>query len=221
MLKVLSEARLSKYSILSVVVIILGMIGGITHILPGKLPYFSLLIAGTIAIILQFNFKIFMISMGKMTKSSWFWVIPVALFTLFISLGANLLGNLLGYTAVANGALGNGSTMEKIISLIFICISLVGEEVITAAFTFPIFTLLSRKTSIVKAWWIASIIGALIFGLMHVNVYDFNMYQCLVATGLTRLPFNWIWLKANSLWGGIVTHIVYDLIIFIPMGFLV
>lgn len=69
------------------------------------------------------------------------------------------------------------------------------------------------------AWIAASVISSLLFGMMHVNVYHWNMWQCLVVIGLTRLPFNWAWRKTDSLWGGIWAHIIYDLIIFVPAIF--
>lgn len=219
MLNILNQAKLSKYAIVSIIIILIGVVGGTTHWLPGKLPYFSLLIAGALAIIIQFNWRVFAQTMGKINKSSIIWILPIIVLTFALSLGAVQLGNMLGFTSSANGAVGNGNQTQQLITLAFVCISLIGEELITAAITFPIFNLLSSKMSIKKAWIISSIIGALCFGLMHVNAYNFNLYQCLVVTGLTRLPFNWLWVKSNSLWGGIIAHIIYDLIVFLPMIF--
>lgn len=51
---------------------------------------------------------------------------------------------------------------------------------------------------------------------MHFKIYHGNLYQCLVVIGLTRLPFNYAWRKADSLWAGIIAHIIYDWIIFVP-----
>lgn len=59
-------------------------------------------------------------------------------------------------------------------------------------------------------------IGSVFFGLMHVNAYDFNMYQCIVVTGLTRLPFTCLWKKSDSSPTAIVAHILYDVILFLP-----
>lgn len=87
---------------------------------------------------------------------------------------------------------------------------------ITAVMTLPFFSLLLSRVDEDKAWWIAAVIGSVLFGLMHVNVYHFNMYQCIVATGLTRLPFTWLWKKSDSLTTAIVAHILYDVILFLP-----
>ncbi|CAI3416746.1 MAG: hypothetical protein SOR80_02440 [Enterococcus cecorum] len=42
------------------------------------------------------------------------------------------------------------------------------------------------------------------------------MYQCIVVTGLTRLPFTCLWKKSDSLTTAIVAHILYDVILFLP-----
>ena len=97
--------------------------------------------------------------------------------------------------------------------------SLIGEELITASVAFPAYVFLKSRMDASKAWIYASIISALLFGMIHVNIYHWNLWQCLVATGLTRLPFNWAWKKTDSLQGGIWAHIIYDLIVLIPPMF--
>lgn len=109
--------------------------------------------------------------------------------------------------------LGNGDAHSKIINLALVTISLVGEEMLTSAVTMPFFSLLRKKFSDRGALVVASVIGAVLFGSMHLVMYDFNIYQCIVTIGLTRLPFTWLWFKADNLKPAIVAHRVYDWII--------
>lgn len=109
-----------------------------------------------------------------------------------------------------------GSTIYYVISLLKITFSLVGEELITAAVAFPVYHFLVKRLPTKWAWVIASVFSAFLFGLMHLKIYHGNLYQCIVVIGLTRLPFNYSWRKADSLRARIIAHIIYDWIIFIP-----
>ncbi len=119
------------------------------------------------------------------------------------------------FTANANGNF-SGPMLGRIVDLLELTFSLVGEELITAAVAFPLYHLASKKLPAQWAWVVASVVSSLLFGLMHFKIYHGNLYQCLVVIGLTRLPFNYAWRKADSLWAGIIVHIIYDWIIFVP-----
>lgn len=172
MLAFLRDAKLSKFSALSIIVLILAAIFGTSHILPGLLPYF-------VFIVLAFS-----------------------------------------SAPVANSALGTGSQSTKLIRVFWISVSLIGEEIITASLTFPLYTLIHKKLDNKKSWIIAAIVGSLLFGLLHFRAYNWNLYQMFFPIGLGRLPFTWLWIKSDSLWPSIVAHVLYDLILFLPMIFL-
>ncbi|WP_338129584.1 CPBP family intramembrane glutamic endopeptidase [Ligilactobacillus saerimneri] len=65
------------------------------------------------------------------------------------------------------------------------------------------------------AWIIAMLVSSLAFGMMHYNAYNWNLFQMLVTIGLTRIPFDWAWYKTDSLWTGIIGHIIFDLLAFL------
>lgn len=176
-----------------------------------------------LAIVTQFNFETLKVSMGKMEKGSWkiiFWSIILTFITSFATMA---LGNLLFHTGFVenSNAVHTGPILARIQHLVLLSISLIGEELITASVAFPLYHLLAKKMSSKQAWIIAGLISAILFGLMHLKIYHGNLYQCIVVIGLTRLPFNYAWRKTNSLWGGIIGHIIYDLVIFIPAMFIV
>ena len=211
------QSKLSKHWYLSIPVIFLGIVGGTTSILPGKLAIFSLMVAAAIAIVIQYEKPALAKLYAPVKEKTWRWVIPIVIITIVVTFATIFLGQALGIQSVANGALdGPGTVGQKLFQLVLVCVSLIGEEMITAVMTLPFFSLLLSRVDEDKAWWIAAVIGSVLFGLMHVNVYHFNMYQCIVATGLTRLPFTWLWKKSDSLTTAIVAHILYDVILFLP-----
>lgn len=214
------QSKLSKHWYLSIPVIFLGIVGGTTSILPGKLAIFSLMVAAAIAIVIQYEKPALAKLYAPVKAKTWRWVIPIVIITIVVTFATIFLGQALGIQSVANGALdGPGTVGQKLFQLVLVCVSLIGEEMITAVMTLPFFSLLLSRVDEDKAWWIAAVIGSVLFGLMHVNVYHFNMYQCIVATGLTRLPFTWLWKKSDSLTTAIVAHILYDVILFLPQIF--
>lgn len=218
MLQYFKTTPLSKNALLSAIVLILGVYLTVSGIFPLFIACWLFIITSALALTIQYNSKAISALFHPVTnKKTLLWIIPVVPFTLAISMFSSYLGTLLGQTSVANEALGHGDTTSKIINLLLISISLVGEEMITAAATMPFFSLLQKKYNQRTALILASIIGAILFGSMHVVAYDFNLYQCIVAVGLTRLPFNWLWFKSDSLWPGIIAHIIYDWALFIPM----
>lgn len=130
------------------------------------------------------------------------------------------LGKLIGVEeANANpiGALLTKDTLGGLKILATTWISLIGEELFTAAVFFPALYFLAKKMSQKSALWLAIIISSLFFGALHLPTYQWNWYQCLVVIGLARFPFTLSWLDTNSLRGGIYVHILYDYVIFLPI----
>jgi len=202
--------------------------------------YFALLLAGSIALILMFNVDTYKKLFQKMAKGSWKYIILAVVLGFAVTIVTLVIGGLFDFPSSANGSLtsaggsGSGSgggnaggsgmsqalLISTLITLGFTCISLVGEEVFTAAINFPLFRLFTdRGINIKKAWIWSAVIASLFFGLMHFEAYDGNIYQCLVPIGLGRLPFTYAWYKTESLWGGIWAHIIYDLMIMVPLMF--
>lgn len=61
---------------------------------------------------------------------------------------------------------------------------------------------------------IATILSSLLFGAAHLSTYDWNIWQCLVVIGLTRIPFTYAWYKSdrNLLVNGLA-HWGYDMLL--------
>ncbi|KRL89946.1 hypothetical protein FC46_GL000442 [Lactobacillus kalixensis DSM 16043] len=214
LLNFLKQAKLSKLAPFSIIVLLLATFLGTSHILPSILPYFVFIVFGLLALYLQYSSKIIPLIFEKPAKNSWWKIVPIVIVTLIIAYVLSLFSS-----TVANSALGNGSQSDKLLRLFWISVSLIGEEIITASLTFPFYTLIHKKIGDRGSWLYAAIIGSLLFGLLHFRTYNWNLYQMMLPIGLGRLPFTWLWIKSDSLWSAIIAHIIYDLIVFLPMVF--
>jgi hypothetical protein len=98
---------------------------------------------------------------------------------------------------------------------------LFGEEVITLLPFLAVMQLLSkslrlgRKAAIVGAW----LATALLFGLIHLPTYGWNVVQCIVIIGSARLMLTLPWIMTKNMWVSTGAHIVNDWLLFL-MGLL-
>ncbi len=93
---------------------------------------------------------------------------------------------------------------------------LFGEEVITILPFLAVMQLLSkgfgvgRKSALVGAWLVTS----LLFGLIHLPTYGWNVVQCIVVIGSARLMLTLPWIMTKNIWVSTGAHIVNDWVLF-------
>ena len=89
---------------------------------------------------------------------------------------------------------------------------LLGEELLTIL---PFLGLLafcqdrlgwSRQASV----WVAWLVSAVAFGLLHLPTYDWNLVQCLVVIGSARLMLTWAYVWTKNLWVSTGAHLLND-----------
>lgn len=68
----------------------------------------------------------------------------------------------------------------------------------------------SRRTALVLSWLVSS----LIFGLLHLYTYDWNVPQCLVLIGGSRIVLTLGYVRTKNIWVSTGAHILNDLAIF-------
>jgi len=124
------------------------------------------------------------------------------------------------FGATSNGttaALGGLDTAGQIAFFAKTIPQLLGEEVITLLpflALLQLFTLglgLGRKAAIIGAWLITSIL----FGLMHLPTYDWNLIQCIVVIGSARLVLTLPWILTKNIWVSTGAHITNDWLLFL------
>jgi uncharacterized protein len=93
---------------------------------------------------------------------------------------------------------------------------LFGEEVVTLLPFLALLYLLTqvagvgRRAAVVGAWLISSVI----FGLIHLPTYDWNLVQCLVIIGSARMVLTLPWILTKNIWVSTGAHIVNDWLLF-------
>ncbi|WP_327149822.1 CPBP family intramembrane glutamic endopeptidase [Nocardia sp. NBC_01329] len=106
--------------------------------------------------------------------------------------------------------------VERIVFFLCTVPQLFGEELVTVL---PLLALLyagthrfgwSRRTALVVAW----VVTAVIFALLHLPTYDWNIVQCLLIIGPARLILSTAYLWTKNIWVSTGAHIVNDWILF-------
>lgn len=121
----------------------------------------------------------------------------------------------------ATAALGGMDTTGRIAFFAKTVPQLFGEEVVTILPFLALLTLLSagvgvgRKAAVVGAWLISS----LLFGLIHLPTYDWNLIQCIVIIGTARMVLTLAWILTKNIWVSTGAHIINDWLLF-GMGLL-
>jgi hypothetical protein len=93
---------------------------------------------------------------------------------------------------------------------------LLGEEIITLLPFLAILYLcthrlrMGRKAGVIAAW----LVSALVFGLLHLPTYDWNVIQCVVIIGSARLVLTLPWIMTKNLWVSTGAHILNDWLLF-------
>jgi membrane protease YdiL (CAAX protease family) len=89
---------------------------------------------------------------------------------------------------------------------------LLGEELITILPFLAVLTLCYRVPGVGrnKAVIIAWLVSALIFGLLHLPTYDWNVVQCIVVIGSARLVLAWAYIWTKNIWVSTGAHIIND-----------
>lgn len=195
---------------------------GLTHI--AAISFFSIILFGLIATAIAFGPKAIPTLFSKPQKGAARHIIIAVLLSYIYSIAASLIGRLILHQQSAanpikesfsHGLLNSARVLFK--TLFMLC----GEEIIVILPLIIIVSLLvhkkivSEKTAII----IATILTSIMFGAIHLPTYKWNLFQCFVVIGLTRIPFTISSLRSNSIIAGIIGHITYDWIIFFIMIF--
>jgi membrane protease YdiL (CAAX protease family) len=116
----------------------------------------------------------------------------------------------------ATAQLGEMDTAGRIAFFAKTLPQLFGEEVVTILPFLALLTLLSagfgvgRKGAVVGAWLISS----LLFGLIHLPTYDWNVVQCIVIIGTARMVLSLAWILTKNIWVSTGAHIINDWLLF-------
>lgn len=153
----------------------------------------------------------------KLSKKAFFFSIIFGLILFVISLFYYefILVELLHLNLNNNSAVSvGGKTGVSLLSAISIIIQLLAEEFWTIVpflfilrLCFKTFNF-SRKTSIIIAW----IISSIIFGIYHIPSYDGNLVQIFLVVAVDRVFITFVYLRYKSIWASYLTHVAWDIV---------
>jgi membrane protease YdiL (CAAX protease family) len=118
-------------------------------------------------------------------------------------------------TTIGNAGLASATQMEGARLFNFfmkVALQLLGEEILTIL---PFLAILAfchdklgwgRNRSMLVAW----LISAVVFGLLHLPTYNWNLVQCLVVIGSARLVLTWAYVWTKNIWVSTGAHIIND-----------
>ncbi|MDO3380604.1 CPBP family intramembrane glutamic endopeptidase [Gilvimarinus algae] len=113
-------------------------------------------------------------------------------------------------------ALASQSTAEREWFFLRSLPQLFGEEILTVL---PFLAVLyvahdrlnfTRTQSVLLAWLISSVL----FGLVHLPTYNWNLIQCLLVIGSARLVLSLAYIRTKNIWVSTGAHIINDWTIF-------
>ncbi|MCU0775877.1 MAG: CPBP family intramembrane metalloprotease [Ideonella sp.] len=93
---------------------------------------------------------------------------------------------------------------------------LFGEELVTLLPFLALMVALTkvfrigRKGAIVGAWLLSS----LVFGLLHLPTYDWNLVQSVVIIGTARMVLTLAWILTKNIWVSTGAHVINDWVLF-------
>ncbi len=119
------------------------------------------------------------------------------------------------YAKAVGGAASD--TTDQVVFFAKTIPQLFGEEVITILPFLALLQLFSRglgiarKGTVLGAW----LITAVVFGLIHLPTYNWNVLQCIMVIGSARLVLTLPWIMTKNIWVSTGAHIVNDWLLFL------
>jgi membrane protease YdiL (CAAX protease family) len=143
------------------------------------------------------------------------WGIAVGVLNILVTLAIGLIAIKtmpLSHNAVIEG-LSGGEAPEALIQFYMLsAVQLLGEELFTILpFLFLLWLGtkhfgLSRHRAVLLGW----IGSALLFGVIHLPTYGWNIVQALLLIGTVRLVLMLAYIRTKSIWASTIAHIVND-----------
>jgi membrane protease YdiL (CAAX protease family) len=146
-------------------------------------------------------------------------MVGFALLNIIVSMSVGAIVHA-SFNVTANGTVGQLGALDTTDQVVFFAKTipqLFGEEVITILPFLALLQLFSRglglgrKGAVLAAW----LITAVVFGLLHLPTYNWNVLQCIVVIGSARLVLTLPWIMTKNIWVSTGAHIVNDWLLFL------
>ena len=149
----------------------------------------------------------------------WLWILVFFVFAYFISVLSGTISQKLFGSVSGNAAAG--LTMKTPhVWLIFLyqrfssAIQILGEEFL-AIMPLLAVTQLANSCHMPHPLLWGNIVSALIFALLHLSTYDYNLGYVILGLAFTRLVLNWAFIKTHNIWVSFLVHFLFDTLAFL------
>lgn len=95
-------------------------------------------------------------------------------------------------------------------------IQIMGEEFLAIM---PLLALTQLATSLhlpAPIWW-GNIGSALVFALLHLSTYDYNLGYVILGLAFTRIVLNLAFIKTHNMWVSFLVHFLFDTLAFLVL----
>lgn len=149
----------------------------------------------------------------------WLWLVAFFLLTYLVSVLSGSLSQKL-FGAVSGNAAAEITLRTPHVWLIFLyqrfssTIQILGEEFLAIM---PLLAMnqLAQSLSWKHPLFWSNLTSAVIFALLHLSTYDYNLGYVLLGLAFTRLVLNWAFIKTRNLWVSFGVHFLFDTFAFL------
>jgi len=132
---------------------------------------------------------------------------------LFLNFLYVIIANLLVKNSVSNPITNSKTFIDFIQVVLKIIIQILGETLIFFIPFLVVLSFLSRYSFSKFKVYIASILSSILFGLLHLPTYGWNLKQCLLLISGGAFIESLLYIKTKNLTTLYVTHVIYDIIL--------
>ncbi|MCX9147458.1 CPBP family intramembrane glutamic endopeptidase [Erythrobacter sp. WG] len=138
----------------------------------------------------------------------------IAIFNIIVTLAVGALLKTYG-TVSANAGVADAASLEGVRLVSFFAkvgLQMLGEELITILPFLALLTWLHSKAgmgrngAVLAAW----LLSAIIFGLLHLPTYNWNIAQCVLVIGSARLVLTLAYVWTKNIWVSTGAHVIND-----------
>lgn len=151
----------------------------------------------------------------------WLWVLVFFILAYFVSVVSGAISQKLFGSVSGNAAAGLTMSTPHV-WLIFIyqrfssAIQILGEEFL-AIMPLLAVTQLADSIHMPHPLFWGNIASALIFSLLHLSTYDYNLGYVILGLAFTRLVLNWAFIKTHNIWVSFLVHFLFDTLAFLVL----
>lgn len=151
----------------------------------------------------------------------WLWVLIFFIFAYIVSVLSGMVSQKLFGSVSGNAAAGLTMNTPNV-GLIFIyqrfssAIQIMGEEFLAIMPLLAVTQLVSAIHLPHPLFW-GNIASALIFSLLHLSTYDYNLGYVILGLAFTRLVLNWAFIKTDNMWVSFLVHFLFDTLAFLML----